>query len=281
MNIRTLILAVPLAMGAVILPLGTARAEDTPAQNLPALLAEIDKARDGRTAEEVKGAADRVVEMHNASTDAGERGKIQSALGGLLKSKKAGSARSTAAEALGRLNDPTGAWKALKHGVPSAKQAEVAPFELRAIESVGQLVAQAAVGDLVKLMRKGRSRAAVSAAIQALGCYGSAGEVRVKVLKDMLAAGASWKRAADAAEKKLAKAKPAKPSKDPEKEAKPRKPKKSDEKLHAAVAAWKAYAPMLVESLNKLTGKTYATAEEWLEVLEDKKTTPDELFAAG
>lgn len=270
------------ALAALLLlcvdPLDAGAAEPDKGKEVEGLLGTLKKAHKGDEDGVLPQALDSAVALHNGSEDPALRGKIQAALGALLKAKNAGSGRSAAASALAKLNDPAGAYKALKPAFPSAKRAEVAPYELRVVEAVGALVPPAAVADAAQLLKKGRARPAVVAAIQALGCYGQAGTVRVKVLGELLDAGAMWKAKADAAAKKLAKRKPPKEPKNPKKAPKEPRPKKGDVKAKQAVDDWQAYAPVLLESLNKLTGSTRPSVDDWLAIRQDKKAKLEDLF---
>lgn len=109
------------------------------------------------------------------------RVKLQKALGKIVGEEACGRVRMLAADSLGRLNDPKGAYKVLKAHLPTGKETAVGPVPLRVIQATGALAPDGAISTLSKLMEKGKDANASRFAAQALGKYGWS-KHRTKVL---------------------------------------------------------------------------------------------------
>lgn len=109
---------------------------------------------------------------HNELRTQAVRVKLQKALGSIVGEEACGRVRSLAADTLGRLNDPKGAYKVLKVHLPTGKETAVGPVPLRVIQATGALAPDSAISTLTKLMEKAKDSNASRFAAQALGKYG-------------------------------------------------------------------------------------------------------------
>lgn len=241
--------AAALCLCAAVMPAAIA-ADDSGAE-AKALLAEIAKAQKDPDRAGLDAAVERVPDVHNGLGNKGLRGKLQAALGKVLRSKTAGNSKLTAAKAFARLDDPDGAFKQLAKAFPKPKEKEAGPSQLEALRSTATLAPKSAIETLLKLMQKGKSLPAVNEAILALGVYGG-NKKRGAVLKGML----------DVTSRHFAAARSA-----------AQNPKGGD-----GDRAWKALGPSLIASLNKLTGQNHQTGEAWLEAYKANKKKPAALF---
>jgi len=133
---------------------------------------------------ELTKALAKVVDIHNKLRTNAVRGKLQKAIGDLIKDESLGAVRMSAADTLGRLNDPKGAWKQLKRFLPAVGDAAVGPLPLRVAQAVGSVAPDAAILPLVKLMEKAKDMNVSRYAIQALGKFGWSKQ-RTKVLRSL------------------------------------------------------------------------------------------------
>ncbi len=238
-----LLFAAPVQAGD---PVEEARIRD--AENALSVLANLEKAKDkARLAEALAN----LEKMHNALKTDSMRGKIQSAIGGLIKSDDLGAVRMKAADSLGRLNDPRGAYAQLKGHLPAVKVTAAGPLPLRVIQAVGSLAPDAAIAPLKRLMEKAKDANVSRYAIQALGKYGWS-KKRVSILKDM----GSF----------LTKLRPGVG------------PKGGRGGGRKARERYSFLSGTLTAALNELTGQELVSAEEWLALYKANKKSPKKLF---
>ncbi len=114
----------------------------------------------------------KVEKTHNELKTNSWRAKLQKAVGAVVGEEACGRMRSIAADALGRFNDPKGAYKVLKPHLPSTKVTAAGPVPLRVIQAVGALAPDSAIPTLTQLMEKAKDANVARFAVQALGKYG-------------------------------------------------------------------------------------------------------------
>ncbi len=228
-----------------------ARAADDSETAVKALLAEIDKARKDKERTGLEDAVRRVPDVHNGLEKAPLKKKLRAALGKVLKDAKAGNAATAAAEALGRLDDPKGAYAELVKAFPQPKDKDASPLQLEALRATAALAPDSAIPVLVKLMQKAKAPAAAKEAIVALGRYG-ASKKRADVLNELLDTMSRLYAAAESAG---------------------RNPKGG-----SGGAPWKALGGALVASANGLTGQTFPGGKEWVEAYKANKKKLSALF---
>lgn len=200
---------------------------------------------------EVERALPRFVKLHNELKSSTTRHQLLKAAAGLLRIEELGGTRLAVADAFGRINDPRGAWKALKSHFPSVKVKAAGLLPLRVIQAVGALAPDPAIPALQQLMRKAKDANVARYAIQALGKYGWSKQ-RVKVLGELL----SYL-------KKLRPGAAAKGSKGGGKAARER---------------YNFLRLTLVAALDELTGQKLRDPEKWLAVHKDNKKRLGTLF---
>jgi len=219
------------------------------AENLIARMAEF---REARKKADLERAFARLPKVHNELKTAGVRTRLQKALAGVMGDDTLGGTRCLAADTLGRLNDPKGAWKALKPFLPAVKVEAVGPLPLRVIQAVGALAPDAALPSLGKLMEKAKDANVSRYAIGALGKYGWS-KRRESVLRDLLDF--------------LRKLRPGKGD-----------PRNVRGVGRAARERYEFLRLSLVAALNELTGQKYDSAEQWLVAHKEHKKSLAKLF---
>lgn len=175
-------------LGTLLVLAGPARAGDPAeearvrdAENALSVLARLEEQRDKPG---LSAAFAKLVKVHNELRTDAMRGRIQAALGDLVGNDDLGAVCMKAADALGRLNDPKGAYNQLRRHLPPVKLEAAGPLPLRVIQAVGALAPEAAIGSLVRLMEKAKDANVSRHAIQALGKYGWS-KKRVSILKEL------------------------------------------------------------------------------------------------
>ncbi|MDA1194611.1 MAG: hypothetical protein O2894_05445 [Planctomycetota bacterium] len=195
----------------------------------------------------------RVVKSHNELQTKAVRAKLQKAVGELLGIEALGAIRLAAADTLGQLNDPKGAYDELRGHLPSVKEAAVGPVPLRVIQAVGALAPDAAIASLVSLMEKAEDANVSRYAIQALGRYGWSRQ-RAKVLSSLA--------------EYLRRLRPAGGNRT-----------KGRGGGEEARQRYDFLQQTLVAALRELTGQdTLDTGDKWLEAWDEHKRNPAKLF---
>ncbi len=214
-----------------------------------ALVNVIKEIRKQKDATALGKALERAVSLHNNLTSNTERHSLQHVVGQVLTDKNMGADRIAAAEALGKLNDPKGAFKHLKRALPTAKTEAAGPVELAALKALASVASDSSIPSLLELMRKAKDHNVAKHAISALGSFGSS-KKRVTVLEEM---GAFLRLV------------------------RPRRGKGT--RIGAATRArWNALRSPLLSSLNRLTGQNQKSADGWIALLKDFKKTLKKLF---
>ena len=211
--------------------------------------------QEAKRKDELAVALVKAVQIHNGLKTDAVRAHLQQGVGNLLGDEALGAVRMKAADALGKFNDPDGAYAQLRPHLPPTKDPTVGPFPLRVVQAVGALAPDAALATLTKLMEKGKDANASRYAIQALGKYGWSKQ-RAKVLGSLAAF--------------LKKLRPGGLD--------PRKGKAGGE---AARERYDFLRVTLVTALNELTGRKLETPEQWLDLVKENKRTLEKLFIAA
>ena len=213
------------------------------------LIKEVEDLREVRDSTKMRAALDQLVQLHNESSSKSIRGALLQAAGKVLSDKSMGADREAAVEAIGRLNDPTGAYKRLKRTLPTRKTEEAGSLELAALRAVGALAPDLAIGLLVDLMTKGKDNNVAKEAVVVLGKFGQS-KKRVRILEELV----------DYMQRAIPRRAPGK-------------------RVGAATRdRWSAVGSALVSALNRLTGQQVASAEDWIVLYKDMKRRPKELF---
>ncbi len=218
------------------------------------LLEKLDAWTSDANKAKLEAAMPKLVKVHNELKTNSMRAKLQKAAGAMLRKEELGAIRMLAADNLGRMNDPKGAYKQLKPFLPSTKVTAAGPFPLRVIQVVGTLAPEAAISSLTQLMEKAKDSNVSRFAIQALGKYGWSRN-RTKVLTSL----AEFLRRLRPGGSDL------------------RKGRAGGE---AARVRYQFLQQTLVAALLELTGqKAHDTADKWLAAWKANKKTPAKLFA--
>ena len=247
---RALFAALVLACGLVLAP--PARAEDGAS---PQVLADqLKEAQKKKDADAMSGLLEQAVAAHNQADAAGKK-LLQGAVGAILKDKHSGAARAVAATTLGQFEDAEGAFKQLKGVLPGPKDENTEPHQVEAFKAVGALKPPSAVAVLLKLVDKCKSLPARQGAIEALAGYGQDKKQRVKILEALV------ETMVRAYESELSAQQNPKGAKGSE--------------------VWQALGTPLLESLNKLTGRSEKDAPAWVALWKEHKKKPAGLFPSG
>ena len=171
--------------------------------------------------------------------------------GRILRDKTLGSARAEAADALGRLNDESAAYKQLSKALPSYKDRTVDALGLRVIGAIGYLAPDAGVSSLLTLAERSADPNAATHAVRALGGFGYSRH-RGKILASLL------------------------------KRSKARAPggtRKGDRGVDdEARRLWQALSDEIVSALNTLTGRRVADIQGWYTLQKQHKKSLEKLF---
>ena len=240
-----LLLAGPLEAGDPV--------EEGRLRDAQALLDELAVLRAERKKSEIKTALEKLDDIHNKLKSKPMRAKLQAEAGRVLKDDGLGAgARLLAAETLGKLNDPKGAYKQLKPLWPNAKDETVDPLPLSVVRSVGLLAPEAAIGPLVDLASKAKDPNAARYAIASLGYYGYS-KSRTRVLKELATL--------------LGKLKPGRFG-----------GSGGRGSGEAARQRYQFLYQTIVSALNELTGRELTTPEEWESLYKQNKKKLEKLF---
>lgn len=226
--------------------------EDARVAEADNLVARIDAFREAGKKADLQRAFARLPKIHNELKTASARARLQKSLAAVMADESLGGTRCLAADTLGRLNDPKGAWRELKRFLPSDKIEAAEPLALRSIQAVGALAPDAALSSLLKLMKKAKDANVSRYAIGALGKYGWS-KRRVSVLKEL----------ADF----LRKLRPGNVD-----------PRDVRGAGRAARERYEFLRLSLVAALNELTGQEIDTPEKWLDAFKANKKSAGKLF---
>jgi hypothetical protein len=196
--------------------------------------------------------------------DAALRPKYRALLGSILQGTREEDVRKVAIRTIGETKDKS-LFKYLRPylAMPNAKQA--GPLLIPAIEAAGELAANDGALLLVGLVKDSKVMPVAQAAVKALGGYASDKRLRAKVVGEMIAT--------------VRKSRPGVGS---------RADTSSGERIPTArvrtgdeeMSRWQALAPVLVETLNKMTGHNAGSAEDWFDLYDRYKDQPNVLFPA-
>lgn len=226
--------------------------EDARVASAETLLKQVATLRAAQRRPELERALARVPQAHNALKTRAARAKLRAELGQVMGAQELGSTRSIAADVLGQLNDPKGAWKELKPFLPAVKLKAAGPFPLRVIQAVGVLACDASITSLMKLMEKAKDPNVARYAIGALGKYGWS-KRRVSVLGDLVDF--------------LRKLRPGGTDL-----------RKSRGGGRAARERYNFLQLSLVAAMNELTGQKLDSADKWLSASKEHKKALTKLF---
>ncbi len=216
------------------------------------LVTKIKGLRKAKDSAAMQSALTNLVTLHNLLSSKTVRHSLQHVAGQVLTDKKMGADRIAAAEALGKLNDPAGAFKHLKPALPSKKTEAAGPVELAALKAVGASAADRAIPTLLELMSKGKDNNVSKEAVVALGAFGTS-KKRVTVVVEVV----DFLRLL-------------KPQRTPGK------------RVGAATRErWNTLQRPLINSLNRLTGQKVRSSDGWLELYKAHKKSPKKLFVGG
>lgn len=231
----------------VSLPFAAAEDEVDPAKALLEQLTALRKAEDGPGLAKLVAT---VPEIYKASADKSLKGKIRGELGKVVKDDDVGPARLPAVDALVALEDPKAAWKELGKALPGPKVEEASELDLAVVRAAGNLAQSRAVKPLLELGFKAKDAKVAAAAAEALGGYKDDKRGRVKLLEELITIGRRTR------------------------------PGQSTEKATSPEARerWQAVAPGVVKGLNRLTGRSEGSFEDWEALWGDYKKRPKELF---
>jgi hypothetical protein len=241
----------PLLIVLCLSPAGPAFAKDDPDKLAQAkeLVATITAQRKSKDAAGLLESFKTLVDLHNGLQDKSTRGKMQKAVGSVLKDRKLGDAHGTAVSTLSELNDSKGAYKQLKKYVPGPKEEKMSDLGGQVLGAVARLAPDGALGALYDLAEKAKDWDAGAAAIIALGHYGKS-KKRVDVLETLIKLVGRFKPS-QGAETNIG---------------------------EATLKRWEKLSGPLILSLNRLTGQKVRDPDEWLQMWKENKKRPSNLF---
>ncbi|HVG93890.1 MAG TPA: hypothetical protein VND21_05550 [Planctomycetota bacterium] len=241
-----------------------APADETPTQAYARLEATVKGHLKEKDEAALKADCARAKELGLSCAEVALRPKYLALLGSILQGTREEEVRKVAIQAIGETKEKS-MFKYLRPylAMPNAKEA--GPLLIPAIEAAGQLAANDGALLLVGLVKDSKVMTVAQAAIKAIGGYASNARMRQKVVGDVIAT--------------VRKSRPGVGS---------RADTSSGEVVPTArvrtgdeeMSRWQALAPVLVETLNKMTGHNAATAEDWFDLYDRYKTQPNVLFPA-
>ncbi len=208
----------------------------------------IEKARKDKSVDALAEACVRAIELHNGLEGDSMRKKLQAAVGGVLRSKKAAALHGEALNALEQMDDGDGVFKQLKPVLPGNGDAKVDSHGLHAIQIVGSVPSKKGIKYLTALAFNGKSAEARVEAVGSLGKYRDLKNGRVDALKSLLDL--------------LVKLRP-----------EPGKPAAEAQKK-----AWSTLELPLVEALDELTFKELKKTQTWVDWYAANKTKLKAVF---
>lgn len=221
------------------------------ASAVASFLEELDKLVEARDKPALGKAMKKLVTLHNVSKAKKDRALLAKAAGKILCNKDLGSARGEAADALGRLNDESTAYKQLSKALPSVKDRTVDAVGLRVIDALGYLAPDAGVASLLTLAQKSADPNAATHAVRALGGYGYS-KHRQRILAALI------RRAKTKA---------------------PGQSRPGDRGVSLDVRRlWQALSGEIVNALNSLTGRRVPDIEGWSALHREHKKKLSKLF---
>jgi hypothetical protein len=204
---------------------------------------------------------DAIVAAHAATTDEKLRGRLNGLLGDVLKSADDEDLERQALAAIGKTGDEEN-WKHVRSYVRQPNDEKVPPLLEAAIQCVAQIRPDAAVGPLLRIVEDSKVYSVAATAMEALGHYGDRERVRERILEALV--------------KTVRKNVPGGPTRgksDPHRGGYiPPKNATGDS------SRWGTLAPALVKSLNRLTGQSAPTAQDWFDLYDRYKNDLESLF---
>lgn len=234
-----------LALASAALP---ARAEDPPAKTPAQTLAEeLDAAKAAKDEAKWAEGLKRIAALYPNATEA-DKSLLMQAAGAGLKAKS-DTVQIAALDAMVGSKDGDAAWKAgLRSELPDEKEETAKTFAFRAIAAVKDLHPDAAIQPLLTLLRKAKDPKVAAKSMEALGSY-ERSKQRAMVLEELV------------------------------KVIRGAMPSRSATKRSAATPKWTEMDPLVVPTLNALTGHTISDLGTWLKFIdEDGKKKPETLF---
>jgi hypothetical protein len=263
-------LSSPVASAEDAAPPAAATSVDEATAKVVALEESVKRHKEEKATQALMSDVGQVLKAHKECTDAKLRSRLLAALGTILKATKEDDLERAAIVAFGDTGD-TEAWKYVKSYVQQPNPKETPPLLLDAIAAAGKTKAEGAVDPLLTLVQKSKTNKVAIAALNALGSYGDSKRYRVKVLEGVLdtvrksvpgrssglAAGGGGSGGIGEADESMGTA--------------------SDAGAETQ-NRWNALSPVMVETLNRLTGQRATTAKEWFDLYDSHKRDPNALF---
>lgn len=163
--------------------------------------------------------------------------------------------------ALGRIEDPDGA-KYVKTYLKQPDAEEVPRHLISAITAAGMIHSDTTVKTLIKLVEKSKVTSVAVGAMNALANFGHNKRTREMILEALV----------DTVKKDKPGTRPNDRSGTPD-------PVHTPYSYGGATDRWAALSPVLPGVLNKLTGESFASVEEWAEALDAYKSDLESLFS--
>lgn len=248
-SVSVLLALAPLALLLSLAPAPAGAADDkAKLEEAKKLAADLEAARKAKDGSAVGGLVKNVPGVHNGIENGPARGKLQKALGAVLKQKGLEDLSGPVIEALAELNDPKGAYSQLKRFMPGPKdKTEIDDRGQAVLAAVAKLAPDAAIGDLEDLAEKSRDYTAAAGAITALGHY-KASKKRVAILESLIKLISRFQ------------------------------PPRGQQIGAEAEKRWKALAEPLVVACNRITTRRETTPDAWLNLWKENKKKPKQLF---
>ena len=245
---RSALVLIPLAL-LLLVPVAALAADDKgKLEEAKKLAADLETARKAKDGAAVSTHVKAVPALHNELENKPAKGKLQKALGAVLKTKGLEDLYGDTIAALGELNDDKGAYKQLKRFMPGAKdKTEITEHGEATLAAVAKLAPDSAIGDLLDLAEKSRDYKAAGGAIAALGHF-KASKKRVTILEALVKLISRFM------------------------------PPRGQQVGAETEKRWKALAEPLVVACNTITTRRETTPDAWLNLWKENKKKPDGLF---
>ena len=242
-----------LVMAAMLLVTSLAFADEAQrVAEATALCEKVETARRALDKDALAALLPKVAPLHNALDDEAARKRLQGTLGDVLDADDlAVSTRTAAADVLAELHDER-VWAQLKREWPLPDVEAATPIQVRVVAAAGKIAAPASADQLIDLLKRGRDPNLVETSLSALAGFGWA-KNRVSVL-DALGSTIPLVEGGGAGGGRGGKTSP------------------------ETAALWRRLGPLLLTSLNTLTGRSELTLEAWSALLKENRRRLESLF---
>ncbi|MCC7139346.1 MAG: hypothetical protein IT460_13065 [Planctomycetes bacterium] len=206
----------------------------------------------------------------HAKTTGKDRERHGALLAAILKGCTDDGVQKAAIEAIGATKDAT-LFPAVRPFLAQPNKKAVPPLLLPAIDASALLVAEPAVPLLLALVKETKTMPVGQAALKALGAFGASKKTRVTIVKELAATIGKDRPGVGGSFGGAGGVEVAEGGEDTSTTTEGKNGKTGQSR-------WGALGPAFVDALNRMTGQSCGTAEQWLDLIGRYKNRLDELF---